>query len=827
MQRTVLRRPWFTVQYAITLSILVLVIALIGTFAIKNPDYRLVFSDVYTPLINAFATLGLFMAARHSSSISKRMGNAWRLLAFAQLAYTIGDVSWAVIELGLKQTPYPSFSDIWYLLYYPLFMIGAFLLSSHQHSRLEWTKRALDAGIIIIGALLGFGIFLLSPSTLLAEPQTPLLSILNLAYPVSDLVLVAAILWLMSSNVNKQMSLPILLLVCSSLLMILCDSLFSYQSNVGIPYFGGGLIDFGYLVSYVLTGMAGFYQANTIKFSDEMRRRELPLPDPNNKWQSILAYMPYAWVFFAYALLIYCFNSSIAVNISLMFVGVGVMVAMVILRQFIALQENRSLNIRLQKVISHVQKQTLVLEETNSELENEIMVRKQAEEQLSYDALHDSLTDLPNRSLFNHRLEHAIKDSKLHPEHVYSILFMDIDQFKVINDSLGHDKGDQLLVIMAQRLKHCLRESDIAARLGGDEFVVLLENTSDENVISFVVNRIQEDVQKVIDLNGHAVFITTSIGIVLSVAQYETPGDVLRDADIAMYSAKAHGKNCYEIFHDGMRAQAFSRLEIEEDLRSAITNNEFELFYQPILNLDDNELIGFESLIRWIHPVYGLLQPNDFISVSEESGLILQIGQWVLVETCTRFKKWQKQFSKVKHFTIHANISGKQFSHPQFIDQVVFALEQSGLEGKYLKLEITESVLIDNYMTAINKFEQLEEIGVQLVIDDFGTGYSSLAYVQNFPIHTIKIDKSFVRDIGKNKKALELIRTIVSMAHDLGMHTIAEGIENVEQYTELRKLACQFGQGYFLSQPLNLASATALLNGSIPSFPEVMPAESE
>lgn len=824
MQGTVQKRPIFKIQYAVILSLLVLVASFIGCVAIKDAHTKVIFSDVFSPVINSFATLGLFLAARHSASISKRLGTAWYLIAFAQLAYTIGDVSWTVIELGLKQSPFPSFSDAWYIAYYPLFMAGTFFLTTRQHSRLEWSKRLLDTGIIMIAALLGFWNFLLGPLAAAGGTQPPLTQILTLAYPVGDLVLVSAVLWLLNSNSSKQFRLPITLLVCSSIVMIVTDCLFSYQSMMG-TYEAGGIIDFGWFITYTLAGMAGFFQANTIKFSNEQQRRELPIPDPNNKWQNLLTYLPYFWLLFAYLLLMYSNKTSTSLNFSQLYFGVGLILALVVIRQLVALEENKSLFNRLQRVLSHVQKQSIVLEQTNSELETEIIVRKEIEERLSYDALHDSLTDLPNRTLFNDRLERAIEDSKLHPEHIYSVLFMDIDQFKVINDSLGHALGDRLLMILAQRLKDCLRGKDTAARLGGDEFVILLENTSKEETISFVVNRIQEEAQKVIDLEGHSVFITTSIGVVFDVSRYEIPVDVLRDADIAMYRAKAHGKDRYEIFYDGMRIQAYSRMEIEEDLRSALDNAEFELYFQPIINLENDELIGFESLIRWNHPQYGLLHPNDFISIAEESGLILQIGQWVLLETCSQLKKWHEVYPRFNHLTIQANISGKQFSQPLFTEQVQFALNQAGLEAKYLKLEITESVLIDSYSNTADKFLKLNEIGVQLEVDDFGTGHSSLSYIQNFPIHTIKIDQSFVHDIGKKKKASELIHTIISMAHDLGMEMIAEGIETEEQLAELKILACHYGQGFFISKPLNGQLVNALLDGLNPLFAETMAAE--
>ncbi len=827
MQSTLRHRPEFKARYALLLGVLVFAFNLVNLVLLKNSPSTTIISDILSPLVNGFATLGLFLAARHSAEASKRYALPWYLFMAAQACYTIGDIIWAVIELGLKQNPFPSFADFWYLAYYPLFIAGAYFINRRKYRPIDWVMKCLDLGIIMMAAILGFLNFLIFPlfNAIAAEPL--LTRVLTLAYPVFDVVLISSIFFLVDTKPKDLLRLPIILLICSAVVMILTDSLFSYQSIVG-TYDAGGAIDLGWFVVYILTGLAGYFQAHTLLKTESEKRKELTLPGTETGLQKILSYIPYLWLIFAFSLLNPAWKDSILINKQFLYAGVTLIGVMVVIRQILTLEENRYLNRRLENILGHVQKQAVILEQTNKDLESEIVTRRKAEEQLSYEALHDPLTNLPNRSLLTDRLEEAIEISKNNPDLSYSVLFMDVDQFKVINDSLGHSLGDQLLNVVAQRLQDCLRSSDTAARLGGDEFVILLENSSKsskEETVAFIVNRLQDQIQQVVDLEGHSVFFTTSIGVVLDVSTYDFPGDVLRDADIAMYRAKALGKDRYEIFHEGLRAQAYTRMEIAEDLHYALENHEFILNFQPIVKLDKFKLMGFESFIRWNHPRYGILLPNDFIPVAEESNLIQSIGEWVMIESCIQTKKWQEKYPAHKGLNVQVNVSGKQFALPQFVSQVSDALDKSNLDPKLLKLEITESILIENFLTNSEKFNQLSELGVQIEIDDFGTGYSSLAYIQNFPIHIIKIDRSFVKDIGKKKKVAELVRAIISMSHDLGMETIAEGIENYDQLNELKRLGCDYGQGFLISDPLSIPMAGALLEGSSRLFPEIKSTE--
>ena len=437
--------------------------------------------------------------------------------------------------------------------------------------------------------------------------------------------------------------------------------------------------------------------------------------------------------------------------------------------------------------------------------------RKRAEKQLLHNAVHDALTDLPNRTLFMERLRRAVEHSKRHKNYLFAVLFLDLDRFKLINDSLGHLLGDQLLIAIACRLKACLRATDIAARLGGDEFTILLEGIKDISDAIHVADRIQQELAMPFDLAGQEVFTTASIGITLSATGYDRPEDLLRDADIAVYRAKALGKARYEIFNTSMHAIAVARLQLETDLRRAVERQEFEIHYQPIVALDTGLLTGFEALVRWQHPIRGLIHPTDFISVAVETGLSVPIDQWVFAQACRQIQQWQKQFPDCPPLTISVNVCSRQFAHPELINHIDQILQETNIDAHCFKLEITESIIMENSESATVTLSQLRDLGIQLSIDDFGTGYSSLGRLHHFPINMLKIDRSFVSRMGFNSGNLEIVETILTLAQKLGVDVTAEGVETAEQLAQLRELKCEYGQGYFFSQPLDTKATEALI----------------
>jgi diguanylate cyclase (GGDEF)-like protein len=431
-------------------------------------------------------------------------------------------------------------------------------------------------------------------------------------------------------------------------------------------------------------------------------------------------------------------------------------------------------------------------------------------EHFRHAAFHDALTGLPNRPLLIDHLKLAIERSKFQHDHLFAVLFIDLDRFKNINDSLGHNTGDQLLVAIAGRINGCLRPSDTLARLGGDEFAILLDGLDDWAIANAVADRIQSELLKPFSLNGHEVYTTASIGIRLSIDGREDAENMLRDADTAMYRAKDNGKARHELFHSTMHTRAVALLKLESDLRRAIEREEFCVHYQPIVSLETEALVGFEALARWNHPERGLVSPDEFIPLAEETGLITEIGAWVLHEACTQLRQWQQALGR-ESLTMSVNLSGKQLTQTDLIQQIQNTLEQTRLDPTWLRLEITESVVMENAELATNTLLQLRKLGVHLSIDDFGTGYSSLSYLHRFPVNTLKIDRSFIGRMAKGDENSEIVRTICTLANNLGMEVVAEGVETREQLELLRSLKCEYGQGFLFSKSVDADAATHLV----------------
>ena len=443
--------------------------------------------------------------------------------------------------------------------------------------------------------------------------------------------------------------------------------------------------------------------------------------------------------------------------------------------------------------------------------QTDISERKLYERQLQHDALHDALTGLPNRTLFVDRLEHALARARRRPDEIFAVLFLDLDRFKVVNDSLGHLLGDRMLVEFARRMERCVRPGDTVSRLGGDEFTILLEDLRDTNEASQVADRIHAELAHPFNIGGQDVYTSASIGIALGDSEYARAEQLLRDADTAMYRAKSGGKARHEVFQKAMHADVLTLLHLETDLRRAVERAEFLLNYQPIIDLDNNRLVGFEALIRWHHPQRGIISPSEFIATAEETGLIVPIGWWVLGESCRQMHAWQERFPEHGGLSISVNLSARLFRLPALHERVVEIVSGSGLSPSSLKLEITESALMDYAEASVLTLRQLKQSGIQVQIDDFGTGYSSLNYLQRFEIDALKIDRSFVSKLGVSGENSEIARTIITLARNLGMKVVAEGIETDLQLNQLKSLGCDWGQGFLLSLPLKPFEVEALL----------------
>lgn len=439
----------------------------------------------------------------------------------------------------------------------------------------------------------------------------------------------------------------------------------------------------------------------------------------------------------------------------------------------------------------------------------DITERNRAEERLRYYALHDTLTDLPNRVQFMNHLRQAVERAEHNTFARFAVLFLDLDRFKVINDSLGHAVGDKLLIAIAERLTACVRPGDVVSRLGGDEFTILLNRSGEISEVTHVAERLQAKISEPYQIDNYEVFTTASIGIIVSSGVHRQAEDFLRDADAAMYRAKESGKARYEIFDREMHVRNMNLLQIETDLRHAVERQEFEVLYQPIVELTTGEVREFEALIRWRHPVHGLIAPNEFVSVAEETGLIIPIGHWILEESCRQMDEWQRRFNLP--LAVSVNLSAKQLLHPNLTAQVRDILLDTGLDASHLKLEVTESTVMEHSDRSLGVLVELDALGVELSTDDFGTGYSSLSYLQRFPFERLKIDRSFINIMDSDEKSGAIVKTILMLGENLNIEVVAEGIETASQLEKLRSLGCTKGQGYLFSRPIDREAAEDFL----------------
>jgi diguanylate cyclase (GGDEF)-like protein len=443
----------------------------------------------------------------------------------------------------------------------------------------------------------------------------------------------------------------------------------------------------------------------------------------------------------------------------------------------------------------------------------DVSERKAFEEQLQHQAFHDSVTNLANRALFRDRVEHALARQSRDAEPI-SVLFMDVDDFKTINDSLGHAAGDQVLREVGERLRHSLRTADTAARLGGDEFAVLLEDGGQGVEAAEIAERILASLEGPFHLDGKEVFVRASIGIATASPDHDGPegaDELLRNADVAMYMAKESGKGRYQIFESAMHDTALRRLELKADLQRAIDNSEFVLHYQPVIELLTGDVAGVEALLRWNHPKRGMVPPLEFIPLAEETGLIVPIGRWVLEEACREAVRVQQHYAANPPLHMAVNLSARQLQRPEIVDEVADILMTTGLEPSALILEITESVMMRDVELSLERLSELKQLGIKLAVDDFGTGYSSLNYIQRFPVDILKVDKSFIDAFNEDARKSALTATIIKLAEDLELRPVAEGIERADQLEKLLDLHCDLGQGFYFAQPMAPAAIDELL----------------
>ncbi len=731
------------------------------------------------------------MVLNVASSRTGKDRRGWLLIGLGIAALTIGDSLWSYFELVVRVDPFPSSADAFYLLFGPLFAAGLLQLMPGPRNRLEGTKLGLDLAITLGAISLYFWRFLLAPP--FTWGMNTWMTSVTLAYPLLDLLLLSLLLLMVFQGRSGSLTGRVVVLLGLGIVSeVVGDTLFN--AAAADTYYSGHPIDAFFSSSVLFYGLAAYVGNSTRRAVTP--KRPAPLP----------ATLPYLALVFGLGLLLATELNPLkhdtlggkGVRYGAIFVTL-----LVVLRQFLAIRENWLL-------AKDLGQQSAELETLSTTLELKVTERTRELESLGrryrYDALHDALTGLPNRAYFWQKLQAALRREQL-----LTVLYLDFDNFKGVNDSFGHPVGDALLIAISSRIEACMRPGDFVARLGGDEFALLLPISGGADAVQ-VAERLVQMFQTPLEVKGHRLHSTTSIGITVTEGDYNAES-LLRDADIAMYRAKALGHSRYVTFEPAMRETMQAHLDLEKNLRRAVERGELEVHCQPVLHVKSRNISGFEALVRWRHPERGFVSPAEFIPVAEESELVVAIDRWVLKTACAQFRAW---LDTSPDLTLSVNLSSRQFAQTDLAFFVADVLTTSGLAAQRLKLELTERLLLDTSPLVKDTLEAVRQLGVRLHIDDFGTGYASLAYLQRFDAEVIKIDRSFVAKMLGNEDTAELVRTIINMAHNLGMQVVAEGVESEAQFVWLNVLGCEYVQGFFVSEPVPVEVAQ-LLQRSYPN----------
>ncbi len=740
----------------------------------------------YLPIY--FVAAALSWRASRRPELDARTRRAWGILALAGLCTACGDVVWAYFELVRHTEDTPFWLDVVSLCGFPLWVAALLTFPTAPRAVTERAKFWLDIATVLVGGTMLSWFLVLRPTALGAHSSV-LALIVSLAFPVSDLMVLVAVATVLARTPATTSRHPLRILVASALCGFVADLTYGHMRLLG-TYHTGSAIDVLWLLDGALFALAARVQvvgavrqhAQLAAVSDVLRPR-----------MHLLAYVSVAAGF---GLLLAIAHPRWDSEIGQALFGALALTALVVLRQVVAARDNLRL----------------------------LAERAEREARFRHEALHDPLTGLANRALLRDRTDHALARARRQREGPLAMIFLDLDNFKTVNDSLGHAAGDTLLVEASRRLTACVRATDTAARLGGDEFAILLEDPTDEDGRTQIAERIIAALARPFAIEGRDVFVGASLGLATA-HNGDGADDLLRNADVAMYMAKTRGKGRLERFAPEMHAVALERMELETDLRRAITGNEFVLHYQPIVILETGDITGVEALVRWQHPTRGLLAPGQFIRAAEETGLIVPLGAWVLREACHQAAAWHEREGRAiktgggpgdpapSTLAIMVNISGRQLQGPQLVEDVRTALTASGIAPHTLVLELTESVLSEQTETVLSTLRALKALGVRLAIDDFGTGYSALSYLHRFPIDILKIAKPFIDEIGAETGTQALAQAIIALGSSLAVRTIAEGIERPYQSERLQALGCDLGQGYHFSRPITAAEMDTLLFG--------------
>ncbi len=725
------------------------------------------------------AAVALLFAARRADEAATR--RALRYLGLSALSWASGQVIWTYYEISGTAAPFPSAADAGYVLAIPLAFTGVWMLSTRSSTSTHLVA-AID-GLIVAGSLLAISWPLVLGPSWEAGGDSPLTFALSLTYPLGALVVGSSVVMVIMRSGGRRSAVPVALIGAGLLTLGAADSLFVWQTLQGTET-DVSLADVGWVTGYLLIFLAAMRYPQVA--DEELSHEKVLLGDQSSSWHRALLPSSVACI-------------AIAVRVVMEIQGDGgddfltivtmATIALGLVRHLLTMRENQML--------------TRTLEEKIEELTTR-------EGQLSHQAFHDPLTGLANRRLFSDRVDHALLRARRTGERT-GVLFIDLDDFKVVNDSLGHAGGDRLLAAVGARLTRCVRPGDTVARLGGDEFGVLLEDLEGSAQATAVANRVLAALDVPFPVAGRQVFTRASIGMAVP-AESEHPdgAQLLADADMALYAAKSAGKSTYRRFETAMRSSAVARLELGQDLRRAIQSHEFICNYQPIVDLVTGRIVAIEALVRWDHPVRGVLEPASFIDMAEETGAIGHIGRHVLEVATAQAAAWRNEGATPMDLELHVNLSGRQLESPELVDEVRLALTRTGFPGNRLVLEITESVAVEVADQHIGRLLALQDLGIRLAIDDFGTGYSSLNYLRTLPVDVLKIDRAFARTLGDQTDQV-LLEAIVKLGHSLGIEVIAEGIERDEQASALRRMGCRLAQGYLFFRPVETVAVPALL----------------
>lgn len=752
-----------------------------------NDHIRTLWGNLFSFIAPLLASFILFLVYLKMKNNDKYF---WLLLSIGSLTYVIAEGIWDYYEMYLKvEVPFPGWADLFYMLQI-LFYLSAFLFKIwYKRESLHLIKFIFDTCIIMTVAISFSWQFIIND--ILAQHQDSVLfTIVSVGYPVGDLIL---LLGTISFYIGSDyfFSPKVLYLIFASLvLQIYSDSAYLYLTAKSI-YVSGGPYDPLWSLALLLMGIAGIYSftdQNEPNFNEIINNRKTYF---FKDFFSFKLLLPYLSVIVLFVVMIMQWE-----EINGLIIGSAVAILLVILRQIFTLLENQTL---LKKYHTLTEELEQKIAERTVEISNKNQQLITAVQKMKHMAYHDVLSGLPNRRLFLEQLTIAMAEAK-HNGCNLAVVFIDLDRFKNINDTLGHDFGDLLLKYVSKQMSQCLRKNDSISRQGGDEFTILLNGVTNNKEIIPLIQGIQSIVAEPINISGHEVHVSMSIGIAVYPKDGDNAEELLKHADMAMYSAKGAGGNGYKFYSTEMNENISRKMNLENGLRKAIENNEFILHYQPQVNIETGKIIGVESLIRWNSLDTGVISPGEFIPLAEETKLIIPIGEWVLYQACKQAKSWHDLGHN--HLKLAVNLSPLQFLHENLVDMVSKILEETGFNPYYLELEITEGVAVYDAEEAIIKMQALRDLGVRISIDDFGTGYSSLIYLKRFPINNLKIAQPFIQDIIKNYSDRSLVQSMISMAHSLGLSVIAEGVETWEQLQSLLDLHCDEVQGYIFSKPL-------------------------